>query len=133
MEPLPEKNIDSIFEDYDADDVRTPMNNASEASLPTLPLYKARTALFPNVTQCKPFTSHSDGDQVNKSNPFAIHNESNNATIFKSPTSRTEGPNVTTPQPFTSHGEGDQVNKSKPFSGHRESSNVNNSKSPLRL
>ena len=105
MEPLPEKNIDSIFEDYDADDVRTPMNNASEASLPTLPLYKARTALFPNVTQSKPFTSHGEGDQVNKSKPFSGHRESNNATIFKSPTSRTEGPNVTTPQPFTSHGE----------------------------
>ena len=87
MEPLPEKNIDSIFEEYDVDDVRTPMNNASEASLPTQPMYKARAALFTNVTQSKPFTSHSDGDQVNKSNPFAIHNESNNATIFKSPTS----------------------------------------------
>ena len=66
MEPLPEKNIDSIFDEYDVDDVRTPMNDTSEAQLPrdspTQPMYKARTALFTNamhVTQSKPFTSHS--------------------------------------------------------------------------
>ena len=88
MEPLPEKNIDSIFEEYDVDDVRTPMNNASEASLPTQPMYikvmyKARAALFTNVTQSKPFTSHSDGDQVNKSKPFSSHRESTKVPLLR--------------------------------------------------
>ena len=83
MDPPP-VNIDSIFDDYDHEDITTPMNTTAEEIFPTRPISKARYALFNNATDHQSFLRREESTNMAQQKPFFGHTANTLASLSPS-------------------------------------------------